>query len=67
MTIRVLWKSSKIKYYDIIDDQSNVIVRFDDLKTAAVVLRYMQGADLSEYERIIALAALTEKTERKEG
>ena len=35
-------------------------MRFDDLKTAAVVLRYMQGADLSEYERIIALCSLDE-------
>ena len=64
MTLKKFYKNSKRQYY-IIADGDNDIVRFDDLKTAAIVLRYLQGAELSEYERITALAALTETSSRE--
>lgn len=44
--------------YVIADSSNDIIVKFNDLKTAAIVLRYMQGGNMSDDERIAALAAL---------
>ena len=58
MTIRRIFKSSKRQLYVIADSSNDIIVKFNDLKTAAIVLRYMQGGNMSDDERIAALAAL---------
>ena len=58
MTLEKHYKNSKKQYYAIIDDKSNVIVRFDDLKSAAIVLRYMNGGNMSLYERQSAISAM---------
>lgn len=50
--------SKKGNLYNILDDKNNFLARYDDLITASAVMRYVQGAEVTEFERNLVLSTI---------
>lgn len=67
MTMYYVYLKRNHKRYFIETDAGKPVAWFDDLDTAAIVLRYLKGANLNEWERNIAHHAMKEFDHGKEG
>ena len=67
MTMYYTYLKGNHKRYFIETDTGKPVAWFDDLDTAAIVLRYLKGANLNEWERNIAHHAMKEFDHGKEG
>lgn len=70
MTIRFMYVGSgenRHRRYFLTSDTGNDIAWFDNLDTAATVMRFMRGCDISKRERVTAHEAMIQFDIPKEG
>lgn len=60
MTMYYIYLKGNKRRYFIENDAGKSVAWFDDMDTAAIVLRYLKGANLNEWERNIAHHAMKE-------
>ena len=58
---------AKHRRYFIETDNGKPIAWFDDMDTAAIVLRYLKGVNLDAWERNVAHKAMKDFDHKKEG